>query len=127
MEELEVECVHHNSGCQHTCQRQSLPVHLRDDCMFGQVECGEGDCDLIVVRADLKLHLQEKHNIYEKEGTGKQENGPKREDNDSTKLVRRFVLLSSRVEPFIILLCFRLNPQKRPLQDKPIISNSKKQ
>lgn len=95
--------------------------------MFGQVECGEGDCDLIVVRADLKLHLQEKHNIYEKEGAGKQEKGPKREDNDSTKLVRRFVLLSSRVESFIILLCFRLNPQKRPLQDKPIISNNKKQ
>ncbi|KAF7783030.1 hypothetical protein Agabi119p4_2406 [Agaricus bisporus var. burnettii] len=61
VEELAVECVHKSSGCEHVCQRQLLAVHLRDECVYGQVECSEAECDMIVARCELEAHRKEKH------------------------------------------------------------------
>jgi hypothetical protein len=68
-----VECVHKSSGCKHVCQRQLLAIHLRDECVYGQVECSEPECGVIVTRSQLEEHRREKHgkevNKNTKQGT----------------------------------------------------------
>jgi len=60
VEELEVECVHYGiSKCDWKGQRQCLVRHLRDECKYGEVECGEDGCRVVVVRQDL--HQEEGH------------------------------------------------------------------
>ena len=34
MDELIVECPHRPEGCETTCQRQMMSVHLKDECLF---------------------------------------------------------------------------------------------
>jgi len=62
VEELEVECVHSGiSKCDWKGQRQWLVRHLRDECGYGEVECGEDGCRVVVVRHDLARHEEEEH------------------------------------------------------------------
>jgi len=62
VEELEVECVHFGiSKCDWKGQRQCLVRHLRDECKYGEVECGEDGCRVVVVRQDLERHQEEGH------------------------------------------------------------------
>jgi len=62
VEELEVECVHFGiSKCDWRGQRQCLVRHLRDECKYGEVECGEDGCRVVVVRQDLERHQEEGH------------------------------------------------------------------
>ncbi|KDR75173.1 hypothetical protein GALMADRAFT_69973 [Galerina marginata CBS 339.88] len=41
VDELLVECIHQPEGCAYTCQRQVMPLHLRDECEYAEVACGE--------------------------------------------------------------------------------------
>jgi len=62
VEELEVECVHFGiSKCDWKGQRQCLVRHLRDECKYGEVECDEDGCRVVVVRQDLERHQEEGH------------------------------------------------------------------
>jgi len=43
-----VECPHRTEGCETTCQRQMMPVHLKEECLFGErrdVDGGLGEED----------------------------------------------------------------------------------
>ncbi|KAI0043801.1 hypothetical protein FA95DRAFT_1562945 [Auriscalpium vulgare] len=53
VDELTVECAHRAEGCAHTCQRQLLAMHLKEDCGFTQVPCPAPDCEHYVLRKDL--------------------------------------------------------------------------
>jgi hypothetical protein len=64
-----VECVHKSSGCKHVCQRQLLAVHLRDECVYGQVGCSEVECGVIIARGRLEEHRKEKHGKEEGKDT----------------------------------------------------------
>lgn len=73
VEELQVECVHSGSStgsnlssevkvkCRWTGQRQWLASHLRDGCVYGQVECEEEGCKVVVERRELGRHREEMH------------------------------------------------------------------
>ncbi len=70
--------------------------------MFGQVECREDDCGLIIVRAQLKLHRREKHGVYEEGKSEKREEeegvSDNDDDNDSDNVVR---LALSTIHPLV--------------------------
>ncbi|KAF8520417.1 hypothetical protein BU17DRAFT_46668 [Hysterangium stoloniferum] len=56
VDELIVECPQRSFGCSHTCQRQLLATHLKDDCLFVKALCCEDDCDEMMLRKDIKRH-----------------------------------------------------------------------
>jgi len=71
VEELEVECVHFGiSKCDWKGQRQWLVRHLRDECKYGEVECGEDGCREVVVRQDVERHQEEGHGVIEEDTVG---------------------------------------------------------
>ena len=61
MDELQVECVHREQGCDHTCQRQLLSVHLRKECAYSEELCQEEGCMERVFRKDIGTHMEVKH------------------------------------------------------------------
>ena len=63
MDELLVECVHREQGCDHTCQRQLLSAHLRKECAYSEVLCQEEGCIERVLRKDLATHMEVKHEL----------------------------------------------------------------
>ncbi|KIJ49661.1 hypothetical protein M422DRAFT_161130 [Sphaerobolus stellatus SS14] len=44
VDELVVECPMRHLGCTHTCQRQFLATHLREECSFIRVKCKMDEC-----------------------------------------------------------------------------------
>jgi hypothetical protein len=40
-------------------------MHLRDECVCGQVECEEEGCGIVLVRGELKGHREEVHGIVD--------------------------------------------------------------
>ncbi|KAK2464218.1 hypothetical protein APHAL10511_003675 [Amanita phalloides] len=61
VDELLVECIHREQGCDHACQRQLLPAHLREDCAYSEVPCQEEGCTEQVLRRDMDSHMRIKH------------------------------------------------------------------
>ncbi|KAF5322696.1 hypothetical protein D9619_001554 [Psilocybe cf. subviscida] len=71
VDELVVECVYRGEGCSYTAQRQIMPQHLRDACLFAEVTCEEtlpGDeddderlCNKRIRRKDLLGHRRKVH------------------------------------------------------------------
>lgn len=73
VDELIVECVYRAEGCSYTAQRQVMPQHLRDACLFAEVTCGamvsvgddedEGErtCGTRTRRKSLSAHLRIVH------------------------------------------------------------------
>ncbi|KAF8635233.1 hypothetical protein AX17_004006 [Amanita inopinata Kibby_2008] len=61
VDELTVECMHREEGCLHTCQRQLLPAHLRDECLYGEVQCQEAECSQRMMRKSLDAHTRNRH------------------------------------------------------------------
>ncbi|KXN91008.1 Ligand of Numb protein X 2 [Leucoagaricus sp. SymC.cos] len=87
VEELEVECVHSNTGCKWTGQRQWLAAHLRDKCPFGQVECEEEGCGMVITRNELRTHRVEVHGLVEPEDKMEQEREMEKHDAASANPV----------------------------------------
>ncbi|KAJ7780511.1 hypothetical protein DFH07DRAFT_792496 [Mycena maculata] len=56
VDELIVECIHRDSGCTHTCQRQLLTAHIMDSCPYRRVACPKGECDEIFAGKDAESH-----------------------------------------------------------------------
>ncbi|KZT08395.1 uncharacterized protein LAESUDRAFT_65454 [Laetiporus sulphureus 93-53] len=56
VDEILVECVNRSAGCPYTCQRQLLPMHVKDSCGFVELPCPVGQCDRSVLRKDLGSH-----------------------------------------------------------------------
>ncbi|KAL4248179.1 hypothetical protein ABKN59_007895 [Abortiporus biennis] len=55
-DELVVECPNHSLGCDYTCQRQLLDVHLRDSCEFVEVSCSDDESsDTRAPKRELKM------------------------------------------------------------------------
>ena len=48
-----MKCSNEPLGCTHTCQRQLLRSHLREDCEYVQVACSEEGCEELVLRKDV--------------------------------------------------------------------------
>lgn len=44
--------------------------HLRDECKYGEVECGEDGCREVVVRQDVERHQEEGHGVIEEDTVG---------------------------------------------------------
>lgn len=61
MDELLVECVHCEQGCDYTCQRQLLSAHLGKECAYEDVPCTEEGCIDRVLRKDMETHMKVKH------------------------------------------------------------------
>ncbi|TDL25931.1 hypothetical protein BD410DRAFT_783924 [Rickenella mellea] len=59
LDELIVECTHRPAGCTHSCQRQLLAAHLRDECPYAQVACAKEGCAQRVLRKDLGAHAED--------------------------------------------------------------------
>ncbi|KAF8577105.1 hypothetical protein K439DRAFT_1639971 [Ramaria rubella] len=56
VDELIVECPQRPSGCLHTCQRQWLAIHLKDDCQYVKVACCQEQCEEFALRKDVRKH-----------------------------------------------------------------------
>ncbi|KAF8623082.1 hypothetical protein AX15_006496 [Amanita polypyramis BW_CC] len=61
VDELMVECIHREQGCNHTCQRQLLPSHLREECTYGDVQCREEGCTERMLRMNVDAHMEAVH------------------------------------------------------------------
>jgi hypothetical protein len=61
VDELQVECVHRQEGCLHTCQRQMISLHLRDDCEYGEVQCPVLGCEESLRRREVANHVEKMH------------------------------------------------------------------
>ncbi|PPR05834.1 hypothetical protein CVT26_010114 [Gymnopilus dilepis] len=61
VDELLVECIHQTDGCEHTCQRQSLPLHLKDSCEYAEVACTFASCGETMRRKALQTHVEAVH------------------------------------------------------------------
>lgn len=53
VDELNVECLNREAGCEFTCQRQLLAAHLKDECLFTEEQCPDPDCSRKVLRKDI--------------------------------------------------------------------------
>jgi hypothetical protein len=53
VDELTVECLNREAGCEFTCQRQLLAAHLRDDCLFTEEQCPDPECSRKALRKDI--------------------------------------------------------------------------
>lgn len=56
MDELPVSCIHKESGCNLTLQRQLLAYHTKHECMFAQIKCCEEQCDQVFLKQDAEKH-----------------------------------------------------------------------
>lgn len=76
VDELMVECPHRWEGCETTCQRQMVSVHLKEECLFGESRCQVEDCGERMKRSEMEEHMEEVHGIGKKleRGTEKKEN-----------------------------------------------------
>ena len=72
-----MECPHLNEGCSHTSQRQAMPVHLRDECEYGEVGCLVEGCTEVMKRKDVPGHVEKAHGDSNRlsEEQGEQEEG----------------------------------------------------
>ncbi|KIM45211.1 hypothetical protein M413DRAFT_441891 [Hebeloma cylindrosporum] len=61
VDELVVECPHLSEGCSHTSQRQAMPLHLRDECEYGEVGCLVDGCTEVMKRKDIPAHVEKAH------------------------------------------------------------------
>src|ERR1700722_11917112 len=53
VDELTVECLNREAGCEFTCQRQLLAAHLRDECLFSEEPCPDPECSRKALRKDV--------------------------------------------------------------------------
>ncbi len=53
VDELIVECINRPNGCEFTCQRHLLAAHLKDDCLFVEVQCPDPECPQKASRKDI--------------------------------------------------------------------------
>lgn len=53
VDELTVECLNRPNGCEFTCQRYLLATHLKDDCLFVEVQCPDPECPKKALRNDI--------------------------------------------------------------------------
>ena len=53
VDELTVECLNREVGCEFTCQRQLLAAHLREDCLFTEEPCPDPECSRKALRKDI--------------------------------------------------------------------------
>ena len=53
VDELTVECLNRQAGCDFTCQRQLLAAHLKDECLFTEEQCPDPDCSRKALRKDI--------------------------------------------------------------------------
>ncbi|KAI9510117.1 hypothetical protein F5148DRAFT_1182546, partial [Russula earlei] len=53
VDELTVECLNREAGCEFTCQRQLLAVHLKEDCLFVEESCPDPECSRKSLRKDI--------------------------------------------------------------------------
>jgi hypothetical protein len=53
VDELTVECLNREAGCEFTCQRQLLAAHLKDECLFTEEQCSDPDCSRKALRKDI--------------------------------------------------------------------------
>lgn len=71
VDELLVECLQRPFGCSHTCQRQWLATHLKDECQFVKVTCCQEQCEEIVLRKDAGRHSDTcKHRMVQCDACG---------------------------------------------------------
>lgn len=84
VDELQVECVHRQEGCLHTCQRQMMSVHLRDDCEYGEAQCPVLGCEESLRRRDVANHVEKCHGEEKRDaeasGGEEEEPGDKKEE-----------------------------------------------
>ncbi|KAG5634115.1 hypothetical protein H0H81_003348 [Sphagnurus paluster] len=69
VDELVVECVHREEGCMFTSQRQLLPAHLLDSCVYREVPCPLGRCEEMIKFKDLGAHAHEDDQANEFDST----------------------------------------------------------
>ena len=53
VDELTVECLNREAGCEFTCERQLLAAHLKDECLFTREPCPDPDCSRRAFRKDI--------------------------------------------------------------------------
>jgi hypothetical protein len=53
LDELTVECLNREAGCEFTSQRQLLAAHLKDECLFTEKQCPDPDCSRKALRKDI--------------------------------------------------------------------------
>jgi hypothetical protein len=53
VDELVVECLNREAGCEFTCQRQLLAVHMNADCLFTEQPCPDPECTKQARRKDI--------------------------------------------------------------------------
>lgn len=81
-----VECPHKWEGCETTCQRQVVSVHLREECLFGEMRCQVEGCGKRMKRREMEVHLREIHEVGEETEEETEEKGKEKE-------VKRSVLI----------------------------------
>ncbi|KAG6842139.1 hypothetical protein C0991_001632 [Blastosporella zonata] len=70
VEELVVECTHRAEGCMHTCQRQLLPGHLAEECVYREVPCPKNKCTDMMRFIDSRWHVHNEEDKEEEEEEG---------------------------------------------------------
>ncbi|TFK44355.1 hypothetical protein BDQ12DRAFT_640921 [Crucibulum laeve] len=113
VDELVVECTHRLEGCEHTCQRHILASHLREECLYSEVQCLEEECEEFVKRGEMEAHLKEHGESSESreqeeeqdaaetkkypEGNKNKESLPSPQERQITLLTEQNLLLRHRV------------------------------
>jgi len=85
VDELAVYCPHKALGCTHTCERQLLSAHMRDDCLFTTLTCPKENCGIVYIRKDEEAHDHRYHLSVASSGqlTGFQEESSNDIDSDA--------------------------------------------
>ncbi|KAF9010560.1 hypothetical protein BDQ17DRAFT_1346441 [Cyathus striatus] len=96
VDELAIECIHRSEGCSHTCQRQLLAVHLREECPHAEVKCPQEGCNVFTKRMDMEVHTK-MHN--EEDGIEAQEQECVDVENNDTTRESKGVQTSSPSSP----------------------------
>jgi hypothetical protein len=53
VDELIVNCLNRDAGCEFTCQRQLLAAHIKDDCLFAEERCPDPECSKKALRKEI--------------------------------------------------------------------------
>nr|CAG8560450.1 9128_t:CDS:2 [Entrophospora candida] len=56
--ELLVYCPNRELGCSHVGERQLIHSHIKDDCMYLEIQCCLEECKEIFLRKDLSKHIE---------------------------------------------------------------------
>ncbi|KAF8904439.1 hypothetical protein CPB84DRAFT_1677486 [Gymnopilus junonius] len=82
VDELLVECIHQPEGCEHTCQRQTIPLHLKDECEYAEVVCMVAGCRETMRRKALQEHVEK---VHDKEDEAEQVEAADEEEGDGAE------------------------------------------